>query len=98
MNAGWFVGNFSPAVVQAPGFEVALKKYKAGDSEASHYHKLAIEITLIVDGEAEMCGRKLVSGDIVKLASGEVTTFRAITDVTTVVVKMPSVPGDKYSA
>ena len=45
-----------------------------------------------------MCGQQFASGDIVKLPPGEATGFKAITDVTTVVVKLPSVIGDKYAA
>ena len=37
------------------------------------------------------------AGDIVEIAPGEAASFEALTDVTTVVVKVPSVPGDKYS-
>jgi phosphoglycolate phosphatase-like HAD superfamily hydrolase len=54
--------------------------------------------TLILDGTAEMCDRRLGPGDIIKLSPGEASAFSAITDVTTVVVKLPSVTGDKYAA
>ena len=33
MVKGWFVGGFSPAVVQTNDVEVAVKHYKAGDKE-----------------------------------------------------------------
>ena len=36
------------------------------------------------------------AGDIVLIEPGEDTDFEALTDVTTVVVKAPSVMGDKY--
>lgn len=52
----------------------------------------------MLDGTVEMCGRRINAGEIVKLAPGEVTPFKAITDVTTVVVKLPSIKGDKYAA
>jgi hypothetical protein len=45
-----------------------------------------------------MCDRRLGPGDIIKLSPGEASAFSAITDVTTVVVKLPSVTGDKYAA
>lgn len=98
MTKGWFVGAFSPAAMRTPDVEVAVKHYKSGDSEAAHFHKVATEITLILEGTAEMCGEQLSEGDIVKLSPGEITPFKAITDVTTVVVKMPSVPQDKFPA
>jgi hypothetical protein len=33
---------------------------------------------------------------ILEIHPGEVTDFEALTDVVTVVVKVPAVPGDKY--
>ncbi len=98
MIGGWFVGDFSPAAHSTGAVEVAVKRYKAGATEAPHYHRVAAEITLILEGVAEMGGQRRTAGDIVKLAPGEVTGFAAITDVCTVVVKLPSVKGDKHPA
>ena len=39
---------------------------------------------------------KISAGDIIVLEPGEATDFRALEKTTTVVVKMPSVLGDKY--
>jgi hypothetical protein len=96
MVRGWFVGNFTPSAAATRDVEVGIKTYKAGDLEAAHFHKVATEVTVILDGTAEICGRRFTSGDIVKLLPGEVTGFKAITDVTTIVVKLPSLVGDKY--
>ena len=43
-----------------------------------------------------MNGRTYGAGDIIVLEPGEATDFRALEKTTTVVVKMPSVLGDKY--
>ncbi len=56
MVKGWFVGNFEPTVIKTNDVEVAVKKYKAGDYEPAHYHKIATEVTVIVSGEVEMNG------------------------------------------
>ncbi|HEU5006859.1 MAG TPA: hypothetical protein VFT67_07805 [Jatrophihabitantaceae bacterium] len=96
MVGGWFVGAFEPAALHCDAAEFGVKRYRAGDVEAAHYHREGTEVTLILDGRARMCGREVSSGDILVLEPGTVTGFRAITDVTTVVVKTPSVPGDKY--
>ena len=96
MVKGWFVGDFSPTVLQTQGFEVAVKHYRAGDREDWHYHKVATEITVIVSGEVEMGGKAFRAGDIITLSPGEGTAFSSTTDSTTVVVKVPSVKGDKY--
>jgi quercetin dioxygenase-like cupin family protein len=96
MVGGWFVGNFEPTTLKTSACEVALKRYAAGATEAAHVHRIATEVTLIASGRARMCGREFVAGDIITLQPGDVTGFVAIEDTTTVVVKMPSVAGDKY--
>jgi quercetin dioxygenase-like cupin family protein len=96
MTGGWFVGDFSPAALRTPAAEVAVKRYTAGAYEPVHHHKLADEVTLILKGRAELGGKPCVEGDILVLEPGEAADFRALTDVVTVVVKVPSVPGDKY--
>ena len=59
-------------------------------------HKVATEITVIVSGTACMNGKEYAEGTILRMEPGEYAQFSAVTDVTTVVVKFPSVPGDKY--
>ena len=98
MIKGWFVGDFSPSVYQTKDAEVAVKVYKAGDSEEKHVHKVATEITVIVSGEVIMNGKRHSAGDIIILDPGEATDFLAVSDTTNVVVKVPSVPSDKYPA
>ena len=98
MFKGWFIGNFSPTVLNTEAFEIAVKEYKAGDYEAAHYHQLAVEYTVILRGEAEMFQQRFSDGDIICVQPNETTDFRAITDVITVVVKTPSVNNDKYVA
>jgi hypothetical protein len=58
---------------------------------------VATEVTLVLDGEVEMGGGRHRVGDIIRLEPGEGTDFWAVTDATTVVVKLPSVMGDKYT-
>jgi hypothetical protein len=93
---GWFVGGFLPTVTRTDEMEVAVKYYQAGDREAAHHHKLAEEITLVAAGCVRMSGRQLCSGDIVRIRPGESTDFEALSETITVVVKRPSVAGDKY--
>ncbi len=96
MVKGWFVGNFKPTILSTNEVEVAVKKYKAGDYEPSHYHKIATEITVITDGEVEMNGVTYSTGDIIVIEPNHATDFLALTDVTTTVVKFPGVNDDKY--
>ena len=96
MVKGWFVGGFEPCAFSTSECEVAVKYYKASDSEEAHYHKVATEITLILTGEVSMMGDMWKAGDIITLSPGEVTAFKALTDAVTVIVKVPSAKGDKY--
>jgi quercetin dioxygenase-like cupin family protein len=96
MTKGWFVGDFAPTALRTTAAEVAVKAYRAGDREDRHHHKVATEITLILSGEVRMNGTTYRGGDIVRIEPGESTDFEAVTDTTTVVVKVPSAAGDKY--
>lgn len=96
MVKGWFVGNFNPSLAHTNDCEVAVKHYRAGDHEDTHHHRVATEITVIVTGEVEMCGRTWSAGDIVVIEPGEATSFKALTDATNVVVKLPGASNDKY--
>jgi hypothetical protein len=96
MVGGWIVGNFEPTCLKTAACEVACKHYAAGDHESAHVHRVATEITLIASGRARMNGREYIAGDIVILDPGDATDFTAIEATTTVVVKMPSVAGDKF--
>lgn len=96
MIKGWFVGKFIPAVFDTDACEVAVKRYKAGDKEGTHYHKVATEITVIVSGRVRMLDREWGEGDIIVISPGEATSFEALTDAVNVVVKLPGAVNDKF--
>ena len=96
MTKGWFIGNFTPSLFKTNDVEVAVKRYKAGDHEDKHYHKIATEYTVIVDGEVEMNGVRYYKDDIIVMEPGDATDFTAVTDATNVVVKIPGANNDKY--
>ena len=96
MIRGWFIGDFKPNIIETSDFEVGVKRYNAGDYEARHYHKISTEVTVILNGQVEMNGKTLGDGDIITIPPGEATDFKALTNVTTVVVKVPSSKDDKY--
>ena len=96
MVKGWFIGSFEPSLHKTESVEVGVKKYKAGENESNHYHKIATEFTVIIDGEVEMSGKRYVKDNILVIKPGTTTDFKAITDVTTVVVKIPGAVNDKY--
>lgn len=96
MLGGWFVGDFEPTLLKTKQFEVAVKRYSSGDLETKHTHKVATEITVITSGRVRMNNTEYVSGNIIVVEPGETTDFMALEDSVTVVVKIPSIPGDKY--
>ena len=96
MTKGWFVGDFEPTVVKTSLCEVGIKRYKSGDVESPHYHKKAIELTVVVEGRISMNEIEFSSGDIVLIDKNEIVEFKAIEDSITVVYKSGSFKGDKY--
>jgi len=93
---GWFVGNFEPSLLKA-NFEVGFHQHSAGEYHQDHYHKLSIEINLIVEGILKINGKEFVSGDIFVLYPYELSQVEFITDVKLVVVRDRSDPTDKYN-
>ena len=96
MTKGWFVGKFVPTVYSTNDVEVAIKKYDIGFSEERHYHRLATELTVIINGKVRMNGKEFNEGDIIVIEPFEDTDFVAIKDTISVVVKIPGVNNDKY--
>ena len=98
MSSGWFIGQFEPSLHKTDQFEIAVKRYKAGNSEPAHFHKIATEYTLIVQGKVKINDTYYETNDIITIEPGEIAAFSAIEDTITTVVKIPSVLGDKYAA
>lgn len=93
---GWLVGHFNPALIANHDVEVAVKLYEAGALEKRHHHAIATEYTVIASGRVRMNDREYGAGEIIQIDPGHSTDFEAIEPTTTVVIKTPSVPDDKY--
>ena len=98
MTRGWFVGNFDPTLYRTNDVEVAVKTYKTGDYEEAHYHKIATEISVVVEGNVKMFDKIWQHGDIIVAEPSDVTSFEALTDAVLTVVKLPGANDDKYLA
>lgn len=96
MVKGWFVGDFIPTVLKTNACEVAHKTYKTGEYSDWHYHKKATEITQIISGKALMKGALVGKGDIIVVKPYESVDFKALTNVSSIVVKIPGIKDDKY--
>lgn len=97
MTSGWFIGNFYPSVLRTPDFEVGYKFHPKGEKWDKHYHKKGVEVTYLIRGKMQIQGRILTSGDIFTIFPNEVADPVFLEDCEVVIVKSPSVIGDKYT-
>lgn len=93
---GWFIGDFVPTLYKTKEFEIGVKSYSKGSFEPKHIHKIATEYTIIISGTYKINSNIYKSGDILILSPGEASDFQCLKTGKTVVVKTPSVHGDKY--
>jgi quercetin dioxygenase-like cupin family protein len=93
---GWFIGNFEPSVLKAKDFEVGVLTHKKGEHWASHFHKESVEYNVLIQGKMIIQGKELNSGDVFVFDKNEVADPIFLEDCIVVVVKVPSIPGDKF--
>lgn len=96
MIKGWFIGNFEPSLYKTNDVEVAVKSYCKGMREDGHFHKIATEFTVILNGKVKMFNKEFSDGDIIVVEPGDKTAFECMEDTKTVVVKIPGANDDKY--
>lgn len=95
---GWIVGNFEPSLFKTDVLEIAIKKYKSGEKETKHFHKIATEYTIVIFGTIKMLNTFYYEGDVVVVQPNVNNEFECIDDATLLVVKTPSITGDKYES
>lgn len=93
---GWIVGDFDPSIIRTKEAEISIREYKKGDRDEIHIHKLADEITVIVSGKFKYNGKVLKKNDIALIVRHEQADFECLEDGVNVVIKVPSVVGDKH--
>ena len=96
MIGGWFVGDFVPSAFRTSGVEVAYHKYVKGQEWPRHYHKIAIEINYMISGTMNLQDCQIKTGDVFVIHPGESVKPEYLEDCEIIIVKIPSVPGDKY--
>lgn len=96
MVGGWFVGDFDPSVYKTDQFEVCYKQHYKGEVWDNHYHKVATEINYLIRGEMKINDTLLSQGDIFLIEPYEISIPDFLTDCELIVVKTPSIKGDKY--
>ncbi len=96
MKGGWFIGDFEPSVMHRKDFEVCYKLHKKGEVWVRHTHKVATEITVLLRGSMRIMGQVLEAGDIFTIYPNEIADPEFLEDCEVIIVKTPSVIGDKY--
>lgn len=101
---GWFFGHFTDnpllrsSLVEVAWQEISNKKAEPKDK---HVHKEAVEINIIISGSMNL----LINNEPVSVKAGEfyvvwpgavVDKVEAADNTVDLVIKAPSVPGDKY--
>jgi hypothetical protein len=94
-NRGWFVGDFKGSVWKTKDFEICYQK-NTRTQTASHIHKIAHEITLVISGRQICNGQMFEAGDICILEPGDISQIEYLEETEIVTIKVPSVPSDKH--
>lgn len=92
---GWLVGDFSPSILKLKDIEIGIKKYKQGDVESRHVHKMSDEYTIVLSGVVSMNNIIYKENDIVHIEKCVSTDFLCLEDSITLVIKTPSITNDK---
>ena len=93
---GWLVGDFEPSLIKNKDIEIAIKFYKKNDIELNHCHKIATEYTVVISGVVKMMNVIFRLGEIVIVTPNIYNQFECIEDACILVIKTPSIVGDKY--
>lgn len=96
MKSGWFVGDFSPAAYRTNKFEVALIKHTKGQKWPTHIHKEATEINLLLKGSMIIQDCMIEAGMVFVIEPWEIADPVFLEDCELIVIKTPSIIGDKY--
>lgn len=94
---GWLMGNFVPSLVKTEDFEIAIHRHQASTGGGDHIHKIATEYNIVIDGEVVLDHTISIRQNgywITEPGQSFDVYFKEYT--TLLVIKLPSVPDDKY--
>lgn len=95
-TGGWFIGQFDPSILKTDQFEVCLKEHKKDEKWPVHFHKIATEYNLLVKGKMLINNKEINPGEIFVLGPYQIADPVFLEDCQVIIVKVPSVPGDKF--
>lgn len=93
---GWVIGNFEPSIIKTEHCELGILRHRRGEYWPRHYHKMATEYNYLAKGKMNVNGVIINEGDIFIIDKNEVSEPEFLEDCIVVVLKIPSVKGDKY--
>jgi len=98
MTRGWIVGDFDPSILRTKDFEVGLLTHKKGEVWPKHYHALATEYNVLIEGSMTVQNTLINPGDIFIFDPMEIADPVFHEDCRLLCIKVPSVPKDKYES
>lgn len=96
MHRGWLIGNFEPSVLKTDLFEVGVLTHVKGEEWPNHYHALATEYNVLIEGSMTVNNRLIEVGDIFIFDKMEACKPTFHEDCKILCIKIPSIPGDKH--
>lgn len=95
MKNGWFIGNFEPSILKTKDFEVGVLHHHKGEVWPKHKHEYLEEYNYLLSGKMLINNCILNAGDLFVFEREEIADPIFLEDCIVIVIKVPSVPGDK---
>jgi len=95
MKGGWFIGDFEPSILKTKDFEVGILRHHKGEVWPKHKHEHLEEYNYLLSGKMRIHNTEINAGDLFVFEREEIADPVFLEDCIVVVVKVPSVPGDK---
>lgn len=94
---GWFIGNFTPSLVQTPFIEVGIVKHKQAEYWPVHKHIASDEVNVLLEGSMTLNKIPLYKNHIFKINKDENSSVEFLTDCSILVIRIPNFKGDKVT-
>jgi hypothetical protein len=94
---GWFIGDFTPSLIQTPFMEAGIIYHKKNDYWPAHYHLASDEVTVLLEGSMTINGLPVYQNSIFVISKLETAKVEFLTDCKVLVIRVPSIKGDKVT-
>jgi len=93
---GWLIGDFEPNIKRVSEYEIGLLTHKKNEQWGFHYHRVAIEINVLVSGKMIINNQPIYAGDIFVFEPNVIACPIFSEECKIICIKIPSRPSDKY--